>query len=207
VASGEWISIRLIKPLQGFDIGGSCTQGGSFLATLGYKISAPLGRDNRRGYDFRGRATVSLRWLSRRLAMSHYIDPDGLRRYRQAKAKLLLSDVCFSVFEHLFRHGVAKDLSPRRQPSAHDFQRPSCVAAKERNHLWPRFLPLLPELLKLGIDETGLTNTYDIDFHWNSNLSGNELKKEFPRLLNEQLGLELVPTHMPIEMLLVEKAK
>ena len=57
------------------------------------------------------------------------------------------------------------------------------------------------------IDQTGLTGSFDFDLKWkqpdwqNPNLDG--LKEA---LLN-QLGLELVPTNMPIEMLVVEKVK
>src|ERR1035437_2058070 len=57
------------------------------------------------------------------------------------------------------------------------------------------------------IDETGLTNAYDIDFHWNANLEGDALKKEIQRALSEQLGLKLVPDRKPVEMLVVERAK
>ena|ERR1700722_15175067 len=51
------------------------------------------------------------------------------------------------------------------------------------------------------IDETGLTDKYDIDIKWTS-YDEDSLKK----VLLDQLGLELVPTNMPVEMLVVEKA-
>jgi len=57
------------------------------------------------------------------------------------------------------------------------------------------------------IDETGLTNAYDIDFHWNANLKEDALKKEIQRELSDQLGLILVPDRRPVEMLVVEQAK
>jgi uncharacterized protein (TIGR03435 family) len=57
------------------------------------------------------------------------------------------------------------------------------------------------------IDETRLTNAYDIDFHWNANLKEDALKKEIQRELSDQLGLQLVPDLRPIEMLVVEKVK
>jgi uncharacterized protein (TIGR03435 family) len=57
------------------------------------------------------------------------------------------------------------------------------------------------------IDETGLTDAYDIDFHWNAKLIGDALKKEIQRALGEQLGLQLVPDRRPMEMLVVERAK
>ncbi len=54
------------------------------------------------------------------------------------------------------------------------------------------------------IDETGLTNAYDIALQWNANLQGDAQKQDMERALNEQLGLELIPTNMPVEMLVVE---
>jgi len=57
------------------------------------------------------------------------------------------------------------------------------------------------------VDQTGLTETYDFALKWNEpdwkqpNLDG--LKQS----LRDQLGLELVPSREPIEMLVVEKAK
>jgi hypothetical protein len=52
------------------------------------------------------------------------------------------------------------------------------------------------------IDETGLTDKYDIDIKWEPH-DEDSLKK----VLLDQLGLELVPTNMPVEMLVVEKVK
>jgi uncharacterized protein (TIGR03435 family) len=57
------------------------------------------------------------------------------------------------------------------------------------------------------IDETGLTNAYDIDFQWNASLKGKALEDELQRVLREQLGLVLVPDRRPVEMLVVEKVK
>jgi uncharacterized protein (TIGR03435 family) len=57
------------------------------------------------------------------------------------------------------------------------------------------------------IDETGLTDSYDFVLHWNGNLNLNDQNKDIERALKEQIGLELVHTNMPIEMLVVEKAK
>ena len=57
------------------------------------------------------------------------------------------------------------------------------------------------------IDQTGLTNFYDFTLKgtWQTNYQANLdfLSSAIP----DQLGLELVPTNMPIEMLVVEKAK
>jgi uncharacterized protein (TIGR03435 family) len=58
------------------------------------------------------------------------------------------------------------------------------------------------------IDQTGLTNFFDIVLEWHrqpKNLgSSHTLLKQ---ALHDQLGLELVPSHEPIEMLVVEKVK
>jgi uncharacterized protein (TIGR03435 family) len=51
------------------------------------------------------------------------------------------------------------------------------------------------------VDETGLTQEYDYSIHWDkTNL--DSLKKS----LVDQLGLEVVPTNMPIQMLVIKKA-
>jgi uncharacterized protein (TIGR03435 family) len=63
------------------------------------------------------------------------------------------------------------------------------------------------------IDRTSLTNRYDFNFTWDEygKKVGNQYLN-YPNLeglkqvLLDQLGLELVPTNMPIEMLVVEKA-
>jgi uncharacterized protein (TIGR03435 family) len=54
---------------------------------------------------------------------------------------------------------------------------------------------------KTIIDQTGLTQKFNIDLKWNGDL--NALK----HALRDQLGLELVPTNMPVEMLVVERLK
>jgi len=62
----------------------------------------------------------------------------------------------------------------------------------------------LENLLQIPvIDQTGVADKFDIDLKWNRNdPQHNSLKQA----LTDQLGLELVPTNMPIEMLVVEKA-
>jgi uncharacterized protein (TIGR03435 family) len=77
------------------------------------------------------------------------------------------------------------------------------------------------------IDQTGLTQHFHIDFKWNEPLGGEARgggqtasdwlggivspgdpdHDALKHALLDQLGLELVPTNMPIEMLVVEKAK
>ena len=58
------------------------------------------------------------------------------------------------------------------------------------------------------IAQTGLTNQYQFSFAWPpGNISSDDRKQATSDALRDQLGLELVPTNMPIEMLVVEKAK
>jgi uncharacterized protein (TIGR03435 family) len=56
------------------------------------------------------------------------------------------------------------------------------------------------------IDQTGLTNRYDIDLNWDETDFHHPNLDALKLALLDQLGLELVPTNMPIEMLVVEKA-
>ena len=55
------------------------------------------------------------------------------------------------------------------------------------------------------IDETGLTDAYDIDLTWGRNVSRDAFLEEFRTKLYNELGLELVPNNMPVEMLVVER--
>lgn len=54
------------------------------------------------------------------------------------------------------------------------------------------------------INETGLKRNFDFGFGWDDVTEGHSGVKQ--ALIN-QVGLELVPTNMPIEMLVIEKAK
>jgi uncharacterized protein (TIGR03435 family) len=56
------------------------------------------------------------------------------------------------------------------------------------------------------VDRTDLTNKFDIDLQWRWE-DGVSEADAFKQALLDQLGLELVPSHEPIEMLVVEKAK
>jgi len=55
------------------------------------------------------------------------------------------------------------------------------------------------------IDETGLAESYDFELNWDGKIKNQT--KVFKTALRDQLGLELVPTNMPVEMLVVEKVK
>jgi uncharacterized protein (TIGR03435 family) len=56
------------------------------------------------------------------------------------------------------------------------------------------------------VDQTDLTNTYDVDLHWNANLHGNALKTEIDTALREQLGFEAVPGRHDLDLLVIQKA-
>jgi uncharacterized protein (TIGR03435 family) len=56
------------------------------------------------------------------------------------------------------------------------------------------------------VDETGLTDAYDIDLSWDPKLSGDAFLQVFRTKLHDQLGLELVPASRPMQMLVVERA-
>jgi uncharacterized protein (TIGR03435 family) len=74
------------------------------------------------------------------------------------------------------------------------------------------FIGTLQQRLQVRIvDETGLTNAYDFSFSWIQSAAIHNLElpdlDHLNPLLADQLGLELVATNMPIEMLVVEKVK
>jgi uncharacterized protein (TIGR03435 family) len=52
------------------------------------------------------------------------------------------------------------------------------------------------------LDRTGLNGNYDVALHGRMGT-----RREFERLVADQLGLELVPSREPVEMLVVEKLK
>ena len=74
---------------------------------------------------------------------------------------------------------------------------------------------LLEQHLQIPIvDKTGLTNEYDYSIAWSQPFpASKQIGLELPNLevlkqaLHDQLGLELVPSREPIEMLVVEKVK
>ena len=57
------------------------------------------------------------------------------------------------------------------------------------------------------IDQTGLTQNFHIDLKWDERFKGDPDHEALKEALLDQLGLELVPSNMPIEMLVVEKVK
>jgi uncharacterized protein (TIGR03435 family) len=57
------------------------------------------------------------------------------------------------------------------------------------------------------VDETGLTDAYDVDVTWNPSLQGNALRNELERIMREQFGLEATPGRRSLDMLVVERKK
>jgi uncharacterized protein (TIGR03435 family) len=57
------------------------------------------------------------------------------------------------------------------------------------------------------IDETGLTNLYDLDLTWKDQPESDPTHEAMRRAIVDQLGLELVADHQPVEILVVEKVK
>ena len=56
------------------------------------------------------------------------------------------------------------------------------------------------------LDGTGLTNQYYYDLKWTPSRGEGQSQHSLKQALLDQLGLELVPTNMPVQMLVVEKA-
>ena len=73
---------------------------------------------------------------------------------------------------------------------------------------YPGITRFLEEYFKTPvIDQTGLTQNFHIDLKWNERWGQDPDHEALKEALLDQLGLELVPANMPIEMLMVEKAK
>ncbi len=69
-------------------------------------------------------------------------------------------------------------------------------------------VPNLEEVFEVPIiDQTGLTGRYDVKLKWHESKSGRTDSEALKQALLDQLGLELVSSREPIEMLVVEKAK
>ncbi len=57
------------------------------------------------------------------------------------------------------------------------------------------------------LDETGLTNHFNIDFKWKERGSQDRDHEALKKALLDQLGLEIAPGREPVEMLVMEKVK
>jgi len=56
------------------------------------------------------------------------------------------------------------------------------------------------------VDETGLTNHYDLELLWDSNEGESPGPPLFGRIIREQLGLQLTPARRSIEVLVVDSS-
>ena len=56
------------------------------------------------------------------------------------------------------------------------------------------------------VDETGLNGSYDINLRWEEQYPFDPEHSAMKQAMLEQLGFELVPTNMPVEVLVVGKA-
>jgi uncharacterized protein (TIGR03435 family) len=63
------------------------------------------------------------------------------------------------------------------------------------------------QLQKPVIDETGLTNHYDVALKWEQESFDKPNPDGLAKALREQLGLNLIPARRPVEMVLVEQVK
>ncbi len=106
-----------------------------------------------------------------------------------------------------------------RNPNAHGLHPPTQEKYSYLNHnrnrveiKWAdeplsRMGDLLESASKIPIiDETDMTNHYSIDLEWKED-GRDPQHKALQKVLLDQLGLEFVPTNMPVEMLVVEPAK
>jgi uncharacterized protein (TIGR03435 family) len=57
------------------------------------------------------------------------------------------------------------------------------------------------------IDQTELAGSFDFHLKWNQSDDSSFNLENLKQSLTDQLGLELIPTNMPIEMLVIEKSK
>jgi uncharacterized protein (TIGR03435 family) len=57
------------------------------------------------------------------------------------------------------------------------------------------------------IDQTGLTGFFDMDLKWDESDYQHPNLDSLQQALLDQLGLELIPTNLPVQMLVIEKAQ
>jgi len=86
------------------------------------------------------------------------------------------------------------------------FENPASGKWSGKNVSISDFLHYMEDLIKVPlIDQTALTSRFDFNLQWTQISGGNP--DGLKQALLDQLGLELVPTNMPLEMLVVEKVK
>ena len=99
-----------------------------------------------------------------------------------------------------------KSADPRRLTLQHGTSSMSSRAGNFtcRNQALSCLSGFLESSLKIPVvDETRLTGQYDIDLAWDETDYQHPNPDALKKALSEQLGLELVPTNMPLEMLVV----
>jgi uncharacterized protein (TIGR03435 family) len=107
------------------------------------------------------------------------------------------------VFLLKLNHPNAPGLTPADNSSWEEWfaKHPQKAGLHQHNITASHFAQLIEGLLpKPVIDKTGLTGNYDFQ----TRSFGSE---EINQVFVDQLGLELVPSREPLEMLMVEKAK
>ena len=57
------------------------------------------------------------------------------------------------------------------------------------------------------VDATGLDQNYDYAIQWNEPDANHPNPDGLRQALHNQLGLDLIPTNMPVEMLVVDRIK
>lgn len=57
------------------------------------------------------------------------------------------------------------------------------------------------------VDQTGLKGDYAVQLDWQEEGSSDEAKAKLRQAVLDQLGLELIPTNMPIEIFVIERVK
>ena len=74
-----------------------------------------------------------------------------------------------------------------------------------QNHPLSKVAPVLEAELGVPVmDETGMSGRFDFDLHWDEQEPRHN-PEGLKQALLDQLGLELVPTNLPVEMLIIEK--
>lgn len=57
------------------------------------------------------------------------------------------------------------------------------------------------------VDATGITGSCNIQLHWLKQASLEADREALRQAVRDQLGLELVPTNMPVELFVIEATK
>ncbi len=123
---------------------------------------------------------------------------------------------------HLIAHSETRDTDvlllkvqnpnpPGLKPSRDDNQNSEWIGETRkitiRNEQLDGFFNFVESRVGLPVlNEAGLKGRYDLQMQWQPE-PGESDKHAFVRALRDQLGLELVPTNMPVDMLVVENAK